>query len=146
MTQFFPLFSNFKFSYDPFFWTTVRCLKITEKHAKEKANTLRQKWQRIELLSLNNKTTIEDIKNLFSIRPNRERNANKHISSSTRNSINNGTKIYFRPRRKMLRPLESLRIDILLKLKATVKFWVTSSLLHSNSAQNYSTCKRSKIA
>ena len=127
-----------------FIWKIVRSLKITEKHAKEKASMLRQKWQRTESLSLNNKTTTEDTKNSFSIRPNRERSANRHTSSNTRNSINNGTKIYFRRKRKMLRPSVSSRTDILSKLKATVKFSETSCLWLSNSAQNFSTSKGSK--
>jgi hypothetical protein len=94
-------------------------LKIIEKHAKEKANTLRLKWLKTESKSLNNKTMIEDTKNSFLIRPNREKSASKHTSSNTRNSINNGTKIYFKHRRKMHRLSVSLRTDILLKLKVT---------------------------
>jgi len=142
---FFPI--NFEFQiFLPtiFIWKIVRSLKITEKHAKEKASMLRQKWQRTESLSLNNKTTTEDTKNSFSIRPNRERSANRHTSSNTRNSINNGTKIYFRRKRKMLRPSVSSRTDILSKLKATVKFSETSCLWLSNSAQNFSTSKESR--
>jgi len=43
------------------------------------------------------------MKNSFLIKPNRGRNANKLISNNIKNSINNGTRIYLKPNKKMLK-------------------------------------------
>ena len=138
------LFSNFKFSYIPIY--AVRCSRTIDKHANARENMLKQKWQRTESQNWSNRTTIEDTKNWYLTKPNRERSANKLILSNTRNLTNSGTKIYCKHRKKMLKPLESSRTDTPLKSKVTVRFSVTNSLWHSSSVRSFSTCKRSKIA
>ena len=67
----------------------------------------RLRWPRIELPSSNSRTTTADIRSSFSIRLNRERNASRLILSNTKNSTNNGTRIFFKLRKKMPRHLVS---------------------------------------
>jgi hypothetical protein len=66
---------------------------------------LKLKWLKTELLSLKLKTTIEDMKNLFSTRPSKEKNVSKPISNNIKNSTSNGMKTCSKPRRKMLKLL-----------------------------------------
>jgi hypothetical protein len=64
---------------------------------------LKLKWLKTELLSLKLKTTIEDMKNLFSTRPSKEKNVSKPISNNIKNSTSNGTRISSKHKRKTQR-------------------------------------------
>ena len=78
----------------------------------------------------------------FSIRPSKEKNVNKHTSSNIRNSMSNGIKIFFKPRKKTLKLSESSKIDTLRSSRPTGKPSRNSYHLHLNSLSNCSTTKR----
>ena len=126
------------------FTFTARCSRITETPVSEKANMSRLRWPRIESRNSSSKITIEDIRSSFSTRLSKEKNANKLISSSTKNLINNGMKICFKPKKKMLKLLVSSKTDIPSRSRAIDKSWVISSHWLSSSALSFWTCSRSK--
>jgi len=64
----------------------------------------------------------EGMMSSFSIRIHKERNVSKLISSNTRSSMSNGIKTFSRPKKKMLKPLVSLKIDTPKKLSRTDRF------------------------
>ena len=111
-------------------------MKTTDTHVNSQASMLRQRWLKTESTNLNNKTSIEDMRSSFSTRPSKERNVNRLTSSNTKSSISSGTRISFRLRKKMPKPLVNLKIDIPKRLKRIDKFWKRSFHLLSNSALN----------
>ena len=76
------------------------------------------KWPKIELPSSRVNITIMPELNFKAISINRKTNVSKLILSNIRNSTNNGTKISSKLRKRMLKPLVNLKIDIPKRLKA----------------------------
>jgi len=101
-------------------------LRIIETLVSAKASMSRQRWLRIESPSSNSKTTIADIRNSFSIRRSRGRSVSRRILSSTKNSTNNGTRIYSKLKRKMHKPSVSWKLVTLPKSKVIGKSSETS--------------------
>ena len=116
----------------------------TESHVSKRVNTLRQKWPKIELQSLRNKIYSVNMKNLFSIRHNKEKSVNRLILNSTKSSTSSGTRISSKPRRKMLKPSANLRIDTLKKSSRIDNSWRRSCLLLSSFRLSFLIIRRSK--
>ena len=121
----------------------AKFLRITDTHVRLKANMSRLKWPKTELLNSRARTSIEDTRNSSSTRPSKERNVSKLTSNNIKNSTNNGMRISSKPKRKMLKPSVSWKIDTLKRSKRTDRFWRRSFHWHSNSALSSSTFRRS---
>ena len=117
----------------------------TESHVSKRVNTLRQKWPKIESQSLRNKIYSVNMKNLFSIRHNKEKSVNRLILNSTKSSTSSGTRISSKPRRKMLKPSANLRIDTLKKSSRIDNSWRRSCLLLSSFRLSFLIIRRSKL-
>lgn len=126
--------------------TLLEFLKITEEPVSMSKNMLRLRWPKTESRSLSIKTTIAVTRSWFSTRLNKERSVNKHILSSTKSSISSGTRIFSTPKRRMLKLLESWKIDTPSKLKKTAKCSRKNCLLLSNSLRSSSTSRKFKKA
>ena len=87
---------------------------------------------------------IAGIRSSFLIKRSSVKSANKHTSSSIRNSTSNGTMICCRRRRKMPKRWVSSRRGTPLRSRAIGKSSATNSLWLSNSALNCWTCRRSR--
>ena len=114
----------------------VKFLKIIDTLVKLRANTLKPKWPKTELLSWKLKITTEDTRSSFSIRPSREKNVSRPTSSNTRNSISNGMRTCSKPRKRTPRPLVSSKTDTPKRLRRTDRFWRRNCHWLSNSAQS----------
>ena len=113
-------------------------------NVKELDNTSRLKWPTIDATNWNKNTSIKKWKSLSSTKNHRDKIAKQLISSNITSSINNGTRIFSRHSKKMLKLLDHLRIDTLKKSNKTDKPWKKSFHWTSNSPQLYWTSKSNK--
>ena len=114
-------------------------------NVKELDNTSKLKWPTLDVRNLNKNTLIKKWKSLSLTKNNKDKNANKLISSNITSLINNGMRIFSRHSKKMLKLLDHLRIDILKKLNKTGNLSRKNFHLTSNSLQIYWTSKSNKL-
>ena len=126
------------------FKTLLESLRTTEEPVSMSRNMSRLRWPRTESQSLSIKITIGVTRSWSSTRLNKERSVNKRILSSTKNSTNNGTRIYTKLKRKMHKPSVSWKLVTLPKSKAIGKSSETSCHWLSSSAPSCLTCKKSR--
>ena len=107
-------------------------------------NMSKLRWHRKESKNSRFSNTTGCRNNWCSIKLSKRRNASRRTSSSIKNSTSSGMRIFCRPKRKMLKPSESLRIDTLRKLRKTDKSSRKDSHWLSNIAPNFWTSRRYK--
>ena len=102
-----------------------------------KVNMSKLKWPKKDLRSSNNNIMSKNFRNWFSTKPNKKKSVNKLIFNNTNSSISNGTKIYFKPSKKMPKLSDLLKTDIPKKSSKTDKFSTRSFLWPSSIVVNY---------
>ena len=106
---------------------------------------LKPKWPTIDATNWNKNTSIKKWKSSSSTKSHRDKTVKPLTSSSITSSINNGTRIFSRHSKKMLKHLDHLRTDILKKSNKTDRHLKKNFHLTSNSPQLYWTSKSNKL-
>lgn len=109
------------------------------------ANMSKLRWHRKESKNLRFSNTTDCLNNSCLIKLSKRRNVSRRTSSSIKNSTSSGMRIFSRPKRKMLKPSESLKIDTLRKLRKTDKSSKKDSHWLSSIAPSFWTNRRYKL-